>query len=35
MAMAKPVVAPRYPPIEAIVTPNVDGLIFEANDRIH
>lgn len=33
MAMARPVVAPRYQPIEAIVTHNVDGLIFEANDR--
>jgi len=33
MAMAKPVVAPRYQPIEAIVTHDVDGLIFEANSR--
>jgi glycosyltransferase involved in cell wall biosynthesis len=33
MAMAKPVVAPRYPPIEAIITQDVDGLLFEANNR--
>ena len=33
MAMAKPVVAPRYRPIEAIVTHGVDGLLFEANSR--
>jgi glycosyltransferase involved in cell wall biosynthesis len=33
MAMAKPVVAPRYQPIEAIVTHDVDGLLFDANDR--
>jgi glycosyltransferase involved in cell wall biosynthesis len=33
MAMAKPVVAPRYQPIEAIITQDVDGLLFEANNR--
>lgn len=33
MAMAKPVVAPRYQPIEAIVTSGEDGVLFTANDR--
>ena len=33
MAMAKTVVAPRYRPIESIIIPGVDGLLFEAHDR--
>ena len=32
MVMAKPVVVPRYGPIEDVMTPHQEGLFFEPDD---
>ena len=33
MVMARPVVAPKKQPVEAVITDGIDGYLFEPNDR--